>query len=236
MITSKGIASTDRSQLLSFLGVSLAVAGLTGILWFNDDRSFQAYFGDLNPLIAIFLIILLGTLLISYLLARGWFVVYSHKTRTGVMLSAGIAAALAVIIIAVDSSVKFPESLNVAFPQSVLFYPAIGFVVEIIFHLLPLSLLLFVLTSLFKKADQRRLIWLCILIVSFLEPVFQTLGFVGLYPVWAVTYVALHVFLINLIQLSIFRRYDFISMYAFRLAYYLLWHIVWGYVRLKVLF
>lgn len=43
----------------------------------------------------------------------------------------------------------------------------------------------------------------------------------------------LHVFLINLSQLMIFKRYD---LYSFRLVYYIFWHIVWGYMRLKLLF
>ena len=37
-------------------------------------------------------------------------------------------------------------------------------------------------------------------------------------------------------ELLIFKRYDFIAMYAFRLVYYLIWHIVWGYARLRSLF
>ena len=51
----------------------------------------------------------------------------------------------------------------------------------------------------------------------------------------SVLYVSLHIFLINLIQLWLFKRYDFVSMYTFRLVYYLIWHIGWGWVRLEVL-
>jgi hypothetical protein len=70
-----------------------------------------------------------------------------------------------------------------------------------------------------------------------LEPVFQTtLGFSRAYPSWVTGFVALHIFLLNLCQLAIFKRYDFVSMYSFRLMYYLLWHIVWGVIRLKLLF
>jgi hypothetical protein len=35
---------------------------------------------------------------------------------------------------------------------------------------------------------------------------------------------------------SAFRRYDFASMYSFRLVYYAYWHVAWGVIRLKVLF
>jgi hypothetical protein len=41
---------------------------------------------------------------------------------------------------------------------------------------------------------------------------------------------------INLVQLTLFRRYDFLTMYAFRLVYYLVWHVAWGHLRLQVLF
>ncbi len=37
----------------------------------------------------------------------------------------------------------------------------------------------------------------------------------------------------GLVQLYVFRRFGFVSMYAFRLAYYSLWHIAWGAIRLK---
>ena len=39
---------------------------------------------------------------------------------------------------------------------------------------------------------------------------------------------------INLTLLSIFRRYGFFAMYGFRVAYYMIWHIIWGYIRLQV--
>ena len=56
------------------------------------------------------------------------------------------------------------------------------------------------------------------------------------YPVCAVAYVGLHVFLINLIQLLIFKRYDFVTMYSFRLVYYLFWHMRWGPKEMLLLF
>ena len=40
----------------------------------------------------------------------------------------------------------------------------------------------------------------------------------------------------QLAQLLIFKKYDFNSMYAFRLVYYLFWHIGWGHLRLRLLF
>lgn len=67
------------------------------------------------------------------------------------------------------------------------------------------------------------------------EPRFQ-LQFTGERPVWAYCYAWIHVFAIALLQLRVFHRYDFASMLAFRMIYYTYWHIIWGVIRLKVLF
>jgi hypothetical protein len=154
----------------------------------------------------------------------------------GVVLSAMLATMFAVAVILVDLSIVFPY-YHVPPPQSLLFYPAIAYVAEIAFHALPLSLVLVCLGPLFKTLDPNRLVWLCILLVSYLEPIFQLgVGFSKESFSWADMYVGLHVFAFNLLQLYVFRRYDFVSMYAFRLVYYIQWHIAWGSVRLHVLF
>jgi len=137
-------------------------------------------------------------------------------------------------MILVDLNVVFPKDLNILYPQSLLFYPAIGYTVEILFHVLPLSIIFFLLTRLFTKMSKRTIIWISILLVSLLEPIYQTVSYIGQHPIGTVVYVGLHVFLINLTQLIIFKRYDFMRMYLFRLVYYLLWHVLWGYIRLKL--
>jgi hypothetical protein len=75
------------------------------------------------------------------------------------------------------------------------------------------------------------------LLVALLEPVLQTAwGFSQQYPLWVTVFVALHIFLFNAAQLVVFKQYDFVSMITMRLVYYLLWHIVWGMLRLSWLF
>jgi hypothetical protein len=228
--------SRERLQYLVFIGLSLGAAGLTGAMQSINRQVFRPYFGSLNPLASVLLISLLGVVLFSFLTSQGWFAIYKKHNLRGLLFSFSLGALFSLPTIFLDNKVIFPRNLNVLFPQSLLFYPAIGYVVEIVFHILPLSLFLFVLTSLFKKADQRKVIWICILMVSISEPIYQTIGFVGRYPMWAIVYVWIHLFLFSLTQLLIFRRFDFTSMYSFRLGYYLIWHIIWGYVRLKLLF
>jgi hypothetical protein len=235
----KELISKERSQYLVFTGLSIGVVVLTGIIYFSNNLLFQRFIGGINPLIASFFIFFLGVISLTFLLSRGWFAIYKKENLKGLFRRSSFAAVFALItILVVDLNVPFPADLNVLFPESLLFYPAIGFFVEILFHVLPLSILLISLTSIFKKANHKNIIWICIIIVSLLEPVFQTIPLFSSshYPLWAATTVLLNLFLFNLSQLYIFKRYDFISMYSFRLVYYLIWHIVWGYMRLKILF
>jgi hypothetical protein len=126
--------------------------------------------------------------------------------------------------------VRFPKDINVPAPQSVLFYPAIGYVVEVLFHALPLVVLLVVLDRLPERFKPNGTVatWSCIVFVSLLEPVLVHLR------MGASTYVAIFVFVFTLAQLYVFRRYDFVSMYALRLVFYLWWHVIWGYWRLRL--
>jgi hypothetical protein len=228
--------STERNQVLIFLGISLVIAILTGILYLRNASLFQAFFGTLNPLLVIIGIILLGTVLSLFFLSRGWFSVYKAGNLKGILVAAGLASLLGLAIILVDLKAAFPEDVNRPFPDSLFFYPIFGFVVEVLFHMLPLALLLFILTSVFNL-NFEKVIWPCILVVALLEPIFQTvLGFSRPYPTWVTVCVFTNILLINLFQLSIFKCYDFISMYSFRLVYYAIWHIVWGQMRLSLLF
>jgi membrane-associated HD superfamily phosphohydrolase len=221
------IISNEQRQYVIYLVLSLGIVGFTGILYLSNPLSFQSYIGNINPLLVIPLLILLGFLLLTYLLSNGWFEIYKRENLRGLLLFSILATLLAFVMILIDLNFIFPEDLNVLYPQSLLFYPTMGFVVEILFHIVPLSLFLFLLTLLFKDVNLEKIIWCCILIVSLLEPLYQiSLGFSREYPLWIVVYVGLHLFLFNILQLYNFKRYDFLSMYSFRLVYYIIWHIV----------
>ena len=232
------LINTERSQYLAYSGVSIGVAILTGINYFSGNDHFERFIGGANTLIACIGIIVLGFCLLSFLISKGWFAIYKKENLKWLPFSAGLALIPGAIIILVDLKIIYPANMNVPFPDSLLFYPAIGFFVEVLFHVVPLWALMIILTSVFKNISRRRIIWIGILAVSLLEPIFQaaSLHASNRYPLWAVVYTGFHVLLINVFQLLIFRRYDFISMYSFRLVYYLIWHIVWGYARLTILF
>lgn len=236
MTTISELIHNERTQYLIFLGLSLVIVGFTTALYLTDNRFFHRYFGNLNPLLVMLLTVLLGLSFLSFLLTRG-FSIYQKENQPGLLLAAALAVLFGIVIILVDLSAPLAEDINAPWPQSLLFYPTMGFVVEIIFHVVLLSILLFLITPLTSRFDKNHIIWAAILIVALVEPVYQTiLGSERPYPLWPDLYIALHILLINLCQLAIFKRYDFISMYAFRLVYYAIWHIAWGHLRLSFLF
>jgi hypothetical protein len=222
--------SDEGVQYGALAVLSLGAAGATGILSLSQDTYFQPYFGSINPLLAVGLVTVLGGVALGFLHARGWFEIFTRREYLkGLVLSVTLATLFAIVMICVDLTLGFPRDLNVPPPQSLLFYPAVAYVAEIVFHALPLALLLVSLGPLFKQRNPKSLVWVCILLTAFLEPILQ-LG-------WGFkAYVGLHVFAFNLLQLYVFRRYDFVAMYALRLVYYIHWHIIWGYVRLHILF
>ncbi len=63
------------------------------------------------------------------------------------------------------------------------------------------------------------------------EPVAQAVLGSGLLP-----FVVPHVFLIGVVEMLLLRRFGYLPMVAFRLLYYLVWHVLWGHARLELLF
>ena len=229
--------SNERAQWLVLAVLFLGTAVLTGLLSISPDRYFQPYFGRVPPLLVVSLASLIGGVSLRILRSHGFETYAKGESRNGLVFSATFATLFAVEAIIADFRIVFPRDLNVPLPQSLLFYPAMAYIAEITFHALPLLLFLVALGPLFNKRDPNRLVWVCIVLTSSLEPVFQMASTSAEKPFSSAdVYVGLHVFAINLVQLYVFRRYDFVAMYSFRMVYYFYWHIVWGYMRLQVLF
>jgi len=198
---------------------------------------YERYFGDINPLIPMILIVILGIMLTLFLESRGWFTISIKENLKGVSYWLALATLFAIVTISIDLNSPLAADINTPFPQSILFYPSIGFVAETLFHLLPLSLVLFVLGVFREGANREKTILIGIFIVAAVEPLFQTLtGISGPQPLWSNIFIGVNIYFFSLSQLLVFRQYGFIWMYATRLVYYLLWHIVWGYYRLEILF
>ena len=140
---------------------------------------------------------------------------------------AAMGAALALLPIGIDLAMPFPRDLNLPLPGALLFYPAIAVVAETVFHLGPLAALTLV-------APRRIPAFWLMLPVACVEPLFQIL-FLPLNAVQSWLVVG-NVGAVSAAQLWLFQRYGFAAMIGLRLAFYLVWHIVWGTARLVILF
>ena len=230
------LISEQIFQYSIFLSLSVVIFILTAITYISNRASFTRYFGRINPLLAVFIVFIIGLILFTYLLYDGQFAVYRPGNYRGLLLALLLALPFGAVIVLVDRASPFPIDTNVLYPDSLAFYPVMGYVVEILFHILPFCLVYFGLGALLGDVSNARIIWISILVAALIEPIFQVAFMVGRDPVWKVAYVGLHIFLFGLVQLLLFKRYDFITMYTFRLSYYLIWHILWGHLRLSLLF
>lgn len=215
-----------------------AVLALTAVLQLTGTPAFRPYFGGLSPLLAVGASALIGAAALAFLDARAGFAVRrAGETRAGLKRAAALATLLAAVMIGVDLAAPYPPDINVPLPQSAAFYPVMAFVVEAVFHAAPLALLLLAVGPLARGRHRETVLWACILAVSLIEPVFQLQATSpGAIPAWSGTYLAVHLLVFNLLQLFLFKRFDFLTMFGFRLVYYAWWHIGWGWLRLQVLF
>ena len=237
MLKIKKLILKERSQYLAIGIICSIIIVFSTVLFLTNPISFQRFFGNLNPLLIIFVVIILFIVLSTVFLLYGWFKVYRRDNSRGILYAFILATSLSFVTIAIDIIFKYPEDINVLFPYSLIFYPTMGFVVEILFHVLPLSLILSIFTLIRKNRTPQKIIWISIVLISLLEPVYQLIyGTPTHFPLSINFLFGFYLFLFNFIQLTLFKRYDFLSMYSFRLVYYIIWHILWGYLRLVIFF
>jgi len=232
----RNMIQEESPQFLVYLLISIIVGGFTGVLFFLDPTVFQKYLGNLNPVLMVLLMALLGFGLLLLQKSRGWFEIAQRENLRGFGHLAILTLPIALFAITADFLIGFPEDTNVLFPLSLMFYPTMDFVVQVLFHLLPITILFIPLSRVKNEEFRERLIWFILIVVSLLEPVLQIIWSADAGdPIGIVTFTGMNVFLVNILEVYTFRRLDFASMYGIRLVYYLLWHIIWGYLRLLIL-
>lgn len=204
------------------------------ILLFWDPPIFRRFLGATNALIVFLGAMFPGFWAIYWLTTRHRLSIHEKGSLSAAFRTHGVVLLFPCIAILVDLAIVFPRDTNILFPKSLLFYPAIAFLVEVLFHLLPLWVVLFLL-DIFARSKMKQSMWLGLVVVALLEPTFQ-IFFMESLPIWASVVIWCNLFAFNLFQLNTFRRYGFFVMYILRLIYYLIWHILWGALRLEILF
>lgn len=225
------IKASRAGQLRAFTVISIGVIGLFAGLSLLDGAVLARYIGSLHPMLVAALAVSIGGVCFSVLVPdSGFAVIRAGATRQGIGIAILVATAFAAVIIVADTFfVRYPRDINAPVPVALALYPALGLVVEIIFHVLPVTLLWLVLRML-GLAARRGWMAAALIVVAAIEPTFQMWLEVQPGFTWV------HVFLFNCAQLSLFKRYDFVTMASLRFFYYVGWHMVWGVARLHLLF
>jgi hypothetical protein len=202
----------------------------------NPLEHIRARADNLDIAIALVVIVIVGSAALAYLIRRGGFVFVDRGAPRRWLGRAALAATVLVApTLIVDSIAPFPEGINVPLPESALFYPIIGVVAEVAFHLLPLAVLV-AIVRLASGAPSRRQLLGCFAVVACAEPAFQVLAAAEYGAPWVLVYLSVQLFALSMVQLELFRRHGFVAMYAVRFVYYLYWHLAWGTLRLDLLF
>jgi len=222
-----------RAQWQVYWALVLGVAALVGVLALLGDRNLQRFTAGLPPWVALVLSVGAGGASLRALIARSEFAILRAGWR-GFAAAAFAATVFGAIVIPADLIIVYPRDINVSLPTALAVYPVAGFFAEIAFHVLPLALMLSIAARLRPRLAPHFALGSAMLIAALLETTYQTQWMLEQerYGVGALGFNALHVFAINVVQLIIFKRHDFVSMYTFRLVYYFIWHIAWGTLRL----
>jgi hypothetical protein len=118
-------------------------------------------------------------------------------------------------------------SITVPFPQSIVFYSGGAIVIEALYRLIPITLPLWLIAIvIMRKRGQTTVFWVLAVLTSAIEPA-GLVGFVAGHPE-LILVMAVAAFATNMYEAYLFWRYGLLAPLAFRLAFYLIWHVVGG--------
>lgn len=217
----------QRQQVIALVVMAALAVAMTAALWPSHAAFYRRFFGPLPALWVVAFGCAAGGLALVHLMRAhdSLPVVRGGASLRGMAVATVVAIPLAAVAVLADVLLRFPADINLPPPAALLFYPAIAFVVEMFFHALPMALL-----TLVHRAPWHSRAGLAA--VALLEPAFQLVLAPRLLAATTL-FTALQVLVINVAQLLIWRRHDFVSMLWLRLVYYAGWHIVWGLLRLQ---
>src|SRR5512139_3195162 len=195
MMESTGRVLSLRRQYFIYAALCLMALAFTGVLLPSSGQYFGRFFGAVHPLLVVAVVSGVGAAALWVLAHLRFAIVKGRATVQGIGLSAVLATALAVAVVIADLIIRYPRDLNVPLPQALLFYPVVGLAAEVVFHLLPLAVLLPALNLVTSRLGRERVVWLGILLVAAVEPTFQVL-FGGTGSTWGDVYTWLHVYII----------------------------------------
>ena len=214
---------------------SVAVIACLYLVLLSGDVDLGLYFGNVSPVLSVAIVCAIGVLVLYALHKYSGFSVYDpYKFRKGIPVAVALVCPFMIIMTIVDVALRFPPDINVALPTAIVFYPAIAYVAQIALHVAPFAILLASTTLIFKSRSTTWCIWLSITIASAIEATFQAVSSSdghGLSIIAGI--VAVILWLYGVAELYLYRRFDFATMYAFRIFSSGYWHLLWGNLRIS---
>lgn len=141
-------------------------------------------------------------------------------------------AVFALVVTLLDLAAPFDANINVPLPYSLLFYPALAYVAETLFHVVPLSVVMLLTRDDHSACVRARLRQLGLGCVVLIEPVFQASLAAPGRPTWAEALTFMHIGAINALLVTLVVRRGPFAAFAQRVAYYAYWHVLYGELRL----
>ncbi len=224
----KTALTNSNKPLLFFLLIFIATSTIAYLL---NPTIYNTILGDINPMIFFTASSVVAYLSLIYIDKFEWHFIDRQFTINRSLYYISISMLLGLMPVLIDIWQPFPRDINVLFPDSIIFYPTIGVAAEIIFHLIPLVILILIF-----KNRLAKLSWVFIIIPAAVEPTFQimsgnTLDMLSLKDML----IFLEILIFSIVQMRTFMKFGFIAMYICRLGFYLTWHFVWGELRLELL-
>jgi hypothetical protein len=156
----------------------------------------------------------------------------SISPRQRLVLPAALGLGLGAIALAVNAFVGFQRivaeagnipTINVPFPESLIFYSGGAIIVESLYRLILITLPLWLIgTVILRGRGQTAVFWSVALLTSLVESYGQMTLVAGHPGVMAAMGVSMYA--LNVGEAFLFRRYGFLAPLTFRLSYYLVWH------------
>ncbi len=210
--------------------LNLVVITMVAIGYMADHGLYSIFLGNTSPLLTYIALMLVFIISIHLLRPKDWFFISFDLSTRPLIVYFFISMLIGCLPILIDLWQPLGRDINVLFPLSLVYYPSIGFLAEVIFHVLPILVLSYLIPN-YNLKDK-----IIIITVALVEPIFQI--------VWGIEgesirsrdiLVGMEVFIFSLFQLAIFKKYGFLAMYIMRLGFYVSWHLIWGYFRLMIL-
>jgi len=209
-----------------------ALAASAVLEWLRSD-AYEVVLGVTNPVASTAAVVGLGLAGWVVLVRMGWTPAKDGRSRgRAVAVTAGLALPVPVIII--DCLGGFPKGINAPFPDAIVFYPSIAVVAEFVFHVAPLAIAAVLATLI--RLDVRTFEVAGLAAAVVIEPILQVAWGIAGVPSWVNAYAGLHLLVFNALGVYLLCRHGLLLVFLYRLSYYVVWHIGWGYIRLQLLF